>query len=144
LILAVGPRRLAKLRNERCRNDQATIALALQGNWREDHLFALKQAVDAYRFNLEQLAEVDRQIETRLRSLEDRSQGPPPKVRTTKKKRATALGFDARGLLYRMAGMDLTEVNGLDASTVLTVISGLRTARRRHLELACRRGRWAV
>ena len=117
------PHRLAKLRNEKCRNDEATIALALQGNWREDHLFALKQAMDAYQFYLEKLAEVDAKIETHLKSFKDKSQGKPLSRPTAKKKRASAPGFDARERLYQMAGIDLTDVNGLEATTVLTVVS---------------------
>jgi transposase len=38
------PQRLAELRQAGCKNDARTIALALQGNWREEHLFALRQA----------------------------------------------------------------------------------------------------
>ncbi len=117
------PQRLAKLRNEKCHNDEATIALALQGNWREDHLFALKQAMDVYHFYLEQLAEVDDKIETHLKTFEDKSHGKSLPRQTGKKKRATAPGFDARNLLYKMTGMDLTAVDGLEATTVLTVIS---------------------
>ena len=40
------PYKLAKLRDVRCRNDEETIALALQGNWRDEHLFELRQAVE--------------------------------------------------------------------------------------------------
>jgi hypothetical protein len=71
------PRKLAELRDGRCQNDEATIALSLQGNWREDHLFALKQAVDTYRFFHERLAEVDQKIEAQLKTFEDKSQGKP-------------------------------------------------------------------
>jgi len=39
---------LAKLRNVRIRASEADIAKSLQGNWREEHLFALKQAVALY------------------------------------------------------------------------------------------------
>jgi len=117
------PRELASLRHENCHNDEATIALALQGNWREDHLFALKQAMDAYQFYLEQLAEVDQKIEEQLKTFEDKSHGQSLPPQTSKKKRASAPGFDARNLLYRMTGMDLTTVDGLDATTVLAVIA---------------------
>ena len=44
------PKQLAALRDERCHNDEATIALALEGNWRAEHLFALKQAVQLFRY----------------------------------------------------------------------------------------------
>lgn len=36
------PQRLAKLRNDKCKRTEAEIALALQGSWRVEHLFALK------------------------------------------------------------------------------------------------------
>ena len=118
------PQKLAKLRDGRCSNDEATIALALQGNWREDHLFALKQAMDTYHFYQEKLAEVDGKIQTHLETFEDKSQGKPLQRPTGRKKhRATDPAFDVRKYLYTMTGMDLTEVDGLDAKTVLTVIS---------------------
>ncbi len=69
------PQKLAQLRHERCKNDEATIALALQGNWREDHLFALKQAVDTYRFFHEKLAEVEREDRDAIEDLREQEPG---------------------------------------------------------------------
>ena len=42
---ACDPVPLAKLRHARCQHDEAAIAKALHGQWREEHLFALAQAV---------------------------------------------------------------------------------------------------
>ena len=42
------PEKLAQLRDYRCKHDEATIARALQGTWRDEHLFALAQAVALY------------------------------------------------------------------------------------------------
>jgi len=39
---------LAKLRNEKCKRSEEEIALALEGTWRPEHLFALKQAYELY------------------------------------------------------------------------------------------------
>ena len=118
------PRKLAELRDGRCQNGEATIALSLQGNWREDHLFALKQAMDTYRFFHERLAEVDQKIEAQLKTFEDKSQGKPLEPRTTRPKRtANTPAFDVRQYVYSMTGMDLTKAHGLDANTILTVIS---------------------
>src|SRR5215471_483040 len=39
------PQRLASHRDRRCKHDQATIAKALEGHWRAEHLFALQQAL---------------------------------------------------------------------------------------------------
>jgi transposase len=119
-----NPQQLAKLRDERCSNDEATIALALQGNWREDHLFALKQAMDTYHFYQEKLIEVDAKIQAHLATFEDKSQGKRLEPHAeAKKHRVTDPAFDVRTQLYTMTGVDLTQVDGLQAKTVLTVIS---------------------
>lgn len=118
------PQQLAKLRDGRCSHDEATIALALQGNWREDHLFELKQAMDTYRFYQGKLVEVDEKIQAHLKTFEDKSQGKALERPTgAKRHRVSDLTFDARTHLYTITGMDLTEVDGLEANTVLTVIS---------------------
>ena len=71
------PATLAQLRDYRCKHDEATIARALQGNWREEHLFALAQAVALYDVYHQKLTECDRQIETYLQTFADRSDGQP-------------------------------------------------------------------
>jgi hypothetical protein len=50
-----NPLELAKLRNDKCKRTEAEIARALYGNWRAEHLFALKQAVTLYEFYRQQL-----------------------------------------------------------------------------------------
>src|SRR5262249_17634066 len=42
------PLQLAKRRNGQCKRSEAEIARALYGNWRAEHLFALRQAVETY------------------------------------------------------------------------------------------------
>ncbi len=42
------PSQLARHRQRRVKASQAQIAKALQGNWREEHLFVLKQALAMY------------------------------------------------------------------------------------------------
>jgi transposase len=42
------PLELAKLRHSKCHRTEAEIARALYGNWREEHLFALRQALELY------------------------------------------------------------------------------------------------
>jgi hypothetical protein len=44
------PQHLAKLRNPHCHHDEDDIAKALQGTWRAEHLFALRQAIELYAF----------------------------------------------------------------------------------------------
>jgi transposase len=122
------PRALAKYRHERCKRTEDEIARALQGNWREEHLFALAQALKTYEHLRRQLAECDRRIERYLQALPDRSQGevlePKPKKRSAP---AGAPRFDARGLLFRWTGQDLTVIEGVDQNTALTVLAEIGT-----------------
>jgi transposase len=120
------PRRLAKLRNERCKRTQAEIARALQGNWRAEHLFALQQAVALHEFYYGQLRECDRQLQAQLGAFEDRSQGkprPPRQQRRALQKRRNDPAFEVGGALYRMAGVDLTVLEGIDEGTALVLLS---------------------
>jgi hypothetical protein len=54
---------LAKYRSGHVRASEVEIAKALQGSWRDEHLFSLKVAVELYDFYAEQLVACDQQIE---------------------------------------------------------------------------------
>lgn len=118
------PKKLAKHRDPHCKKSDKEIAKSLHGNWRDEHLFALQQAVALYDFYQTQIEACDQQIKAQLCRFEDRSNGgelPPP---TSKSKTSTKkLTFDAREHLYRMAGVDLTQVVGLNTPTVLAIVS---------------------
>lgn len=116
------PVELAKLRDPRCKNSEETIAKSLQGNWRDDHLFELKQALELYRSYRQKLAECDSKIETTLAGFEDKSDGKPLKPRKQKRNK-NAPSFQVREQLYRMTGVDLTAIDGIDSNTALKVLS---------------------
>ena len=112
---------LARLRNARIRASEDEIAKSLQGTWRDEHLFALKQALDAFDFCGAQLAECDAQVQAQLQSLHVREDEP-----TKGKKRGRARNapkFDLRTQLFQMCGVDLTRINGIDVTTALVVVS---------------------
>jgi len=117
------PRALARLRDERCRNDEETIAKALRGNWRDEHLFALRQARRLYAVYGEQIAECDRQIEACLAAFPDQSDGAPLPADGSRRTHASAPSFDARAAVYRAAGVDLTRIDGIQGHTALKLIS---------------------
>jgi len=121
-------RKLAKHRHERCKATEAEIASALYGNWRKEHLFALKQALKMYEFYQRQLRECDQEIETCLRGFADKSGGAvlPPKPGPQKPSRNEPK-FGARALLFRMAGVDLTLIEGISATTSLVILSEIGT-----------------
>jgi len=118
------PRRLAKHRHEKCKATEAQIASALYGNWRKEHLFALTQALQMYEFYQRQMRACDAEIETCLRGLADKSKGAklPPSSRPLDRRR-NAPRFGARALLFRMAGVDLTVIEGISETTALVVLS---------------------
>jgi transposase len=127
------PVQLARLRNYRCHHDEETIAKALHGQWREEHLFALAQAVALYDLYHAKIAECDRQIEAHLRTFAERQdhEAVLPMVRPRKRTRNRPR-FDVRGTLHRVTGVDLTAIEGIDEPTALTIIS----------EIGLDMGRW--
>ncbi len=117
------PDRLAGLRDGRCKNDRATIAKALRGDWREEHLFALRQAVELVDTYQAKIAACDQCILAQLSTFEDRSGGAPLPQGQPGRLDRHDLSFDATAELYRITGINLTRVNGLKAHTVLKVVS---------------------
>ena len=122
-----SPRRLAQLRDPRIKSDEATIAKSLRGHWRDEHIFELTQALELYRFYQDKIAQCDREIEAQLERFEDRSDGEPPAPNGKKRNQKNAPRFDVQGQLYRMTGVDLTRIDGVDGFTALKVISEVGT-----------------
>jgi transposase len=117
------PRALARLRNVNCKRTEAEIARALQGTWRAEHLFALRQAVALYEFYGQQLRECDAQLKAQLEAFADRRQGRPRPARSRpSRKRPHGPAFDVGGALYRLAGVDLTVLEGIDEVTALVLL----------------------
>ena len=117
-------RKLAKLRHEKCARSEDEIALALEGTWRAEHLFALKQAFELYHFLHRQIDDCDVQIATELDRLPDRVKGEPiaPKPRRRGRK-GNDIRFDAPAKLTRALGVDLTAIEGIDATTALVILA---------------------
>ena len=112
---------LAAMKNVRIHASTEEIAKSLQGNWRVEHLFALKQALEAFDFCGTQLAECDAEIERQLHSLQAH-EGEPAKGKKRGRAR-NAPKFDLRTQLFRMCGVDLTRIDGIDVTTALAVVS---------------------
>jgi transposase len=122
------PAQLAKLRDPRCQNSEETIARALLGNWRIEHLFALQQAVILFRTYQAQMAACDRQIEAHLARLPDNSAPQPSEPRSRRRRRHSSdPTFDASQAAQRITGVDLTRIDGIDGHTALKLISEIGT-----------------
>ena len=116
---------LAALCDVRIKAGADEIAASLQGHWRAEHLFSLKQALDAFDFCGAQLAECDREIEAQLQALQA-TEAEPAKGKKRGRSR-NAPRFDLRTRLYQMCGVDLTRIDGIDVTTALVVASEVGT-----------------
>src|SRR5262249_42115981 len=126
------PLKLAKHRPERCRATEAEIAGALHGTWRKEHLFALQHGLELDAVYQRQLRARDREIDAGLRGCADKSGGAalPPRAKQQKPRRHEPR-FGARALLFRMAGVDLTVIEGISETTALALLSEIGTDRGR-------------
>ena len=144
------PHVLAKLRDYRVKASQEEVARSLEGNWQEDILFELQQAVDRYDFCQQQIVKCDQQLEKYLAALPSGeraavtapvaqaeaadAQNPnqqPKKGKNRKKKRSKPRDneprFDLEAELNRICGVNLTTLDGVYVMTVLTFVSELGT-----------------
>lgn len=118
------PEQLAKLRDPACKRSEAEIARALEGSWRDEHLFELKQLLQSWDFHHEQVVACDRQIAKVCDGFEDRSGGRPlPEGSKRPQDHRNTPDFDGPEIIHRMTGVELTAVDGLGVNTVLTVLS---------------------
>lgn len=118
------PQKLAQLRHERCKATEAELAQALTGSYRHEHLFALRQAFEAWQFYQKQLDKADEQIQQQMARMKQDRALPPlkPRPRTCGRK-PNHPRFDVRTALYYVVGIDLTEIEGIEEMTALTLIS---------------------
>lgn len=118
------PVALAGYRDARCKASVETIAQALEGNYRPEHLFALSQAVALYDTYQRHVSECDQHIEALLAQL--RAPEPPedplpaPRHQT---RQPNALNFDVRAAIYAVLGVDLTKIHGIGPSLALKLLS---------------------
>lgn len=118
------PATLATYRDRCCHASAEEIGAALSGNWHEEHLYALTQALELYDAYQSKVAGCDGRIEavlTRLRQAAATPVGrlPPARHRT---RTANAPAFDVRGALHALLGVDLTQIHGLGPSLALKLV----------------------
>lgn len=115
------PQVLAAYKDVRIHASMDEIAASLQGNWRDEHLFALKQALGAFDFCASQLLECEQEMDKAMQALHSHEGTPAPGKKRSRGRNAPK--FDARQHLYKMCGVDLTRIDGIDVTTAMTVIS---------------------
>jgi transposase len=121
------PQVLAQSRDPRCKNSAEVIAQSLVGNYRAEHLFALQQAVTLYEVYQAQIVACDEQIDRSLATFTPVTVEPPPTPAKPRQRSGNPFHFDAHAQLYRMTGVDLTRIDGIESVTALTVLGEIGT-----------------
>jgi hypothetical protein len=145
------PKKLASLRDRRCKKEEEVIIKALEGNWREEQIFILKQSYNAYEFFHLQINECEDKIKNIIdqlpaRSLEAPANGhTPPKnpfeqflppgkktSRPKKKKQKTTYdrspySFDVIPYLKKICGVNITDIPGIGDNTAMVIFSEIGT-----------------
>jgi transposase len=120
-------RKLAKLRDPRCRKGEEEIAEQLSGHWREDHLFSLRQGLKMYDSIQERIADYQDEILRQLAEMEReecRAQEVPEVKNPQKAIKIRSRGEEPmRQALYRMSGVDLTGIDAIGVETVQVILT---------------------
>ncbi len=120
--------RLAAMREPQVRASAATIAKALEGDYRSEHLFTLRQSLTLYRFLQKQVAECSESIQRELSGWETRiDPGEPLLAPAAKSIKADGLSrveaVSLREQCYRILGVDLTSVDGINGQFIQVFLS---------------------
>ena len=119
------PQVLSKLKDPRIKSSTAEIAKALTGDYRNEHIFVLKQELSLYEVYQQEITSIDTEIEKCLASFEIKvkDEPPPSKRKRRKKPIGNNPNFDLRQYLYQITGVDFTLIDGLDVLAVQTILS---------------------
>jgi transposase len=115
------PVKLAQFRDRRIHASEEQIAKSLRGNWREEHLFSLAQALKLFDAYQQLIGECDERLQQLLLQLARHAGEPEPNRNKGRQKNAPK--FDLRTALFRVCGVDLTRIDAIDVSTAFKVIA---------------------
>jgi len=127
------PVRLAQFRNPACQSSEETLAQALTGSWKAEHLFVLRQSLELDDFYTQPVTACDAEIEKQFAAMKPRWEGPeePPDVPRLKpgSKSKNQPKLNVRREILRLTGVDLVAVEGISASLAQTILSEIGTDR---------------
>ena len=124
--------------DRRIKADHHTIVASLEGNWREEHLFTLKESYTCYQFYQQRIAACDKQIEQQLQQYEAEqqeafyhtasiphgvNQDKPEKTGKKKKKNKNSPQFDIRSYLQKIHGVDVVAIYGISDTAALEILA---------------------
>lgn len=122
------PKKLVKLKNKRIKASKTKIIKSLTGDYRAEHLFSLRQSLESYRFCQGQISDCDLEIERFVKEFESKfdendNNDTKPTVGPKQRKVSNSPAFDVQGEMFRVFGTDLTRIDGISSTTVLTLFA---------------------
>lgn len=131
---------LVKYKDHRIKASDEDIIKSLEGIWREEHLFALKQAYETYEFHQKQILECDEHIKMQLdkqtamvkegeiysdhdQVVNDENGSKEKGIGYKKKAQKNRYKFDVRSYLVKLLGVDLCDIPGISEITVMELIA---------------------
>ena len=114
-------KKLGAMRHASCHASAEVIAQSLVGNYRQEHLFALKQAVELFEFYQAKILECEAEMEKYLVKLSRKRDDEPPPLQGRKK--VQTMSFNVRDEAWKLLGVDLFRIKGLNSETVLRLMS---------------------
>jgi transposase len=108
--------------------DRATILKSLTGNWREEHLFLLRENYELYKFLEKRIVVCEQEIERFLQmqvaiASTDGVIAKVPSSIKGKKKHKNEPEFDVHQYLYKIFQVDVTAIYGISRSSALEILS---------------------
>ena len=123
------PKCLASNRDRRCKNSLEVIEKSLTGNYREEHVFALSQALELFDTYQNKITNCDEKIQQQLSAFEHQANIDAPELKErvatlrSKKISKNAPKFNLKLDLFKITGIDLTAIPGLDSYSILKIIA---------------------
>lgn len=122
-----NPRELAKYRDYRCQKSEEEIAKSLNGHFKDEQLFVLSQSLELYDFYTTKMIAVDKKVESqyiKFAKKVDIKEKPLKKLlRGQRARHKNVPDYDLRSYLYKITGVDLTQVPGLNVLNIQEIIS---------------------
>lgn len=126
--------KLAQFRDVRCKSSAETIAKSLTGNWKDEYVFVLKQALELYDFYTQQVTACDAQIQQQYATMKSRWDVPSDsrtaaatsrRRKPNNSKNAPPLAVETE--IARLTGVDLAAVDGIGPGLAQTILSEVGT-----------------
>ncbi len=116
--------KLAKMKNKHIKNSEEIIAKSLEGNYREENLFCLKQEVEQFEFICSKISEIDKEIEKILNGMIPEKTEKYVNIEEYKGK---SENIKKRNILLKVCNVDLTKIDGIDVNSIEVILSEVGT-----------------